>query len=182
MILTHEDRIIVEWCVASTEEGAQLLVCRFSSKIMRWLERMNIPEADRPDVRQDIILDVLHQLGAAKFDARASLETWIYRITFVKSCDYWRLRNGRPRRALRSPVTQPTSDGACAWAGQEVEALLAEAMRRLPPRHAAAFRRFFLEDQDVEDVAVEIARSVSRTREILTEAKKTVFGHLSTLK
>jgi DNA-directed RNA polymerase specialized sigma24 family protein len=55
-------------------------------------------------------------------------------------------------------------------------------MRRLPPRHAAAFRRFFLEDQDVEDVAVEIARSVSRTREILTEAKKTVFGHLSTLK
>jgi RNA polymerase sigma-70 factor (ECF subfamily) len=119
-----------------TEAAFAKLVQSSSTRLYRLALRLTGGAADAEDVLQEAFLRAHLALEAGQFESRASLETWLYRVTTNVALDA--LRRARRRRRwldlfhLASPETPERTEAGTLL--REVSAWLA----LLPPEQHAA--------------------------------------------
>jgi RNA polymerase sigma-70 factor (ECF subfamily) len=134
------------------------------------LFRMGIPEADLPDVLQEVLLVVHRRLDS--FDGRSRLSTWLFGICLRVAATARRTRRRRREepmdpnlqsRALANPET-PESLALV----QDARRRLGQALDSLDPEKRAVFVMFELEGVGCSEIA-----------ELLGIPKGTVFSRLA---
>ncbi len=143
----------------TTADSFRSVVEEHSRMVFRLALRMTGNVQDAEDVVQDTFLKAHRSFG--RFDARASVATWIYRIAVNASIDVLRRRRHlaapRPHRNDDSdpmdalPSANPLPD-RMAFAGQ-VDRRVASALSLLSARERAAFVLRHLEGMPVERIA-----------------------------
>ena len=140
-------------------DSFRAVVEEHSRMVFRLAWRMTGNAQDAEDVVQDTFLKAHRSFG--RFDARASVTTWIYRIAVNASIDVLRRRRhstsplpvgsgeSDPMEAL--PSGDPLPDRV-AFAGQ-VDRRVASALSLLSARERAAFVLRHLEGMPVERIA-----------------------------
>ena len=174
VLRSAEDFHIVQGVVQSDESAAAAFVERFGAPVFCYLRKRGVLEADLPDVCQETLASSLHQLRRGRFLERAALATWVFRIANNKANDYWRrrFRTAPPREIVRSRNER--------WCAEELEVLLGELLCKLPAKHAAAFRGWFIEGRAIADIAAAAGLSTSRVRAILARTKRLVTQTIRT--
>ena len=139
---------------AARGDGAAFhtLVDRHAPGLYRLARSLSATEHDAEDVLQETLMAALR--GAASFDGRASVRTWLARILMRQAARAWN-RERRSRAALPLDMCQPhaTSSGGTALAvDRRID--LAAVLARLPEDH-----RQILVLREVEQLSyAEIAR------------------------
>jgi RNA polymerase sigma-70 factor, ECF subfamily len=139
-----------------------VLVERHGRSLFRLAYRMTGNEQDAEDVVQESFLRAFRQL--AKFDARASFGTWLYRIAANYSLDLVRVRQRRAAAAYGSddgeeaenpvmsvPAPDPSPERMAL--SSEVRGRIAEAMQELSPVERTAFVLRHFEGMCIEEVS-----------------------------
>src|SRR6476620_8234865 len=145
---------------AGDSDAYRVLVERHSRALFRLAFRMTGNQQDAEDVVQESFLRAYRQL--AKFDERASLGTWLYRIAVHCSLHLLRSRKRRNETlapadpemddpVLSLPSLDPTPD-RMAMSG-EVRDRVAEAMNDLSASERTAFVLRHFEGMCIEEVS-----------------------------
>jgi RNA polymerase sigma-70 factor (ECF subfamily) len=144
---------------ARAADSFRAIVEEHSRMVFRLAYRMTGNAEDAEDVVQETFLKAHRSFG--RFDARASVGTWIYRIALNASIDVLRRRRktGTPRQHGNDkadpmeavPSTGPLPDRV-AFAGQ-VDRRVASALSRLSAAEREAFILRHLEGMPLERIA-----------------------------
>jgi RNA polymerase sigma-70 factor (ECF subfamily) len=89
----------------ATPDLASVFRCHFDF-VWRVARSLGVPSAALDDAVQDVFLTVHRRLH--EFEGRASLQTWIYAITYRTAQNY---RRREQRRRCEELVEEPASDG-----------------------------------------------------------------------
>jgi len=81
----------------------------FKPKILRYLTRM-VGVAEAEDLVQDVFLKV--NQGLKRYDGRAGISTWIYRIATNAAIDHLRKPSTKHRKLERAPAASPATGNA----------------------------------------------------------------------
>jgi len=141
--------------------------------VWRVLARLGIPEADLPDVSQEVFL-AAHRL-LPTFEQRCSVTTWLYgiciRVASTHRRNLWR---------RREQVTAEPGEGSSssAWHGAEV-AVQRERLERvlytLPEEQANVFVLYELEELSMSEVAAALGTPLQTAYSRLYAARKAVL-------
>jgi RNA polymerase sigma-70 factor (ECF subfamily) len=151
------DENLVSAAQSGEREAFAQLVRRYEDQVFTMSLRMLSHREDARDLAQEIFLTVYESL--AEFRGDSLFKTWIYRITVNRCRDELRRRRtvkhtrpgsleGPDGVALDPPGREPTPEAGAR--GRETEALIADAMERLP-----AELREIIVLRDVQDLAYE---------------------------
>jgi RNA polymerase sigma-70 factor (ECF subfamily) len=121
----------------------------------RVLRRFGVSERDLADASQDVFIVVHRRLP--EFEARAALQTWVYRICVRVAADY-RKRAHRRYELLgetlpRVPAAHVEDDPVD---GRQLARQLALALERLEPEKRAAFVLYELQELSMSEVAARL--------------------------
>jgi RNA polymerase sigma-70 factor (ECF subfamily) len=114
---------------------------------------MGVADADAEDASQEVFVQVLRYLG--RFEGRAELKTWFYRLCLTQADRLRRRRALLARlrwRALPPPPPISPGDGR-QWSEPEMCRRIAEALPRMKDHHRAVFVLYELEALSGEEVA-----------------------------
>jgi RNA polymerase sigma-70 factor (ECF subfamily) len=160
--LRHKERVSEVEVVSSPARAAdsfRAIVEEHSRMVFRLAYRMTGNVEDAEDVVQETFLKAHRSFN--RFDARASVATWIYRIALNAAIDVLRRRRktGSPRPHAdgdSDPMEAVPSDGPLpdrvAFAGQ-VDRRVASALSRLSAAEREAFILRHLEGMPLERIA-----------------------------
>ncbi|HWA74230.1 MAG TPA: RNA polymerase sigma factor [Polyangiaceae bacterium] len=122
--------------------------------VWRTLRRLGVPEADLPDVVQEVFLVVHRRLS--DFEGRSKVTTWLFRIAMGVARD--RRRKAHVRRELLDPnvfdsVADPAPDATQELERRDDLALFDSALDGLDLDQRAVFALFELEGMSGQDIA-----------------------------
>ena len=148
-----EDRALVEAFKGGEESAFTALVIKYREAVYRIARRMLRSHEDASDVTQEVFIRVHRSL--ARFEARSSLKTWLYRITVNLSLD----RSARGSRyvlsGLRELEWEPSSeqDPAATAVDKELGRVIRSAVDDLPPRQRAMMQLRLYQDLPYAEIA-----------------------------
>jgi len=122
--------------------------------VWRTLRRLGVPEADLPDLSQEVFMVVHRRLH--DFEERSKVTTWLFRIATRTARD--RRRSARVRRelALESPLLEAVDeapDPSRALESADDRALLDRALASLDEDQREVFTAFELEGMTGDAIA-----------------------------
>jgi RNA polymerase sigma-70 factor (ECF subfamily) len=172
----------------------EILMQRHSSRVFRVAFGITRNEADAEEVVQDVFLSLFEKIGS--FEERASLSTWLYRVTTNAAL----LRRRGKRRELEVSLEDqlPTfrDDGHRAgersflladWsstaeaglASGETQARVRRAIDLLPPHYRAVVMLRDIEELSNEEIAEILAEPVSAVKSRLHRARMALREQLT---
>jgi RNA polymerase sigma-70 factor (TIGR02960 family) len=156
--------------------------------------------ADAEDMLQETMMAAWRSLD--RFERRASLRTWLYRIATNKCLNHLRASRSRPLSPPEVPLPEPTYSGEPLWLEPYPDALLGDlpdtepgpearyearesvslafvaALQHLPPRQRAALvLRDVLGFRAAETAAI-LGITLDAANNLLKRARATIAGHL----
>jgi RNA polymerase sigma-70 factor (ECF subfamily) len=151
----YDDQALIAQAQAGNRAAFEELVRRYDREVLRLaLNLMRSPE-DARDVYQEAFLKVYRNIHRFRFEC--SFYTWLYRIVTNVCLDHLRRRQARPEDQApelnaerpeeaglrdffeRQREDRPTLDPERRLMGKEIEARIAEALKRLSPRERMVF-------------------------------------------
>jgi RNA polymerase sigma-70 factor (ECF subfamily) len=177
-----DDATAVARARAGDSEAFRLLVERHSRALFGLAYRMTGSEHDAEDVVQEAFLKAYRNLD--RFEERAQVSSWLYRIATNCAFDVLRARKRRESRLDSmdepdSPEMETADPGPDRLAmGRDVHQRVDVALARMSPLERAAFVLRHFEgrslneiaralDQDANAVKQSICRAVRKAREVL---------------
>ena len=154
MKLTDEQQITrLLACADTVRQGFELLVRQYSEPLYWQVRRIVLTHEDANDVLQNVFLKAWSSLDSFRHDAKIS--TWLYRIAINESLDFMR------RQKHISEVSADDQEGTVArtlmadeyFDGDETEALLQEAISRLPDVQRTVFQLRYYDDMKYSDIS-----------------------------
>ena len=144
------DEAILEWIrqPGSREAGYRQLVMKYQVKLYHVIRRQVEDHADADDVLQNTFIKVFRNLN--RFEGRASLFTWMYRIACNETSSYLKQKKRNPVSTLES-LDQAKAD-AYVDSG-EVSSDLISMVARLPDRQQEVFRMRYFEQLSYKEIA-----------------------------
>ncbi len=162
---------IIQGCRQGDRTAQHELYARTSDRIYRLLLRMTRNPEDAFDLTQDTYLRVFRNID--RFDATASITTWVYRIAVNEALQFLRRRK-RGDRAIRQhgQAAQGASESRAADVRLDVEQAVAE----LPELERALVILRYFEGLSYAEMAAALARppgtiasGLNRARSLLRE-------------
>ena len=151
----------------------QRLVDLYTPLLRAWLGRHGLPDADRDDLTQEVLLVVVRELPQFRHDGRpGSFRAWLRAVLVHRLRNFWKARQRRPvapgdsdfLRRLQE-LADPESGLSRLWEQEHdrhvVEHLLRGIEPLFTPKTWQAFRRVVLEEADAAAVAAELVMSVN---------------------
>lgn len=147
-----DDEDLIDRCVAGETQAWRELHRAYHGQVTRVLNRLGLPPAEIEDASQEVFVQVFRALE--RFEKRADLRTWVYRITVNEARRFGR---SRVPRFLRSLVGEPP-DATDRVTGPELsETESARQVRRvlaqLKPPHRIALVLYEFEGLSGEQIA-----------------------------
>ena len=178
------ERALIEGLKAGEEAAYDSLV-RSEGWWMRGLARRVLrSEVEANDAVQDALLSLYR--GIAKYDGRAALNTWLYRIVLNAALMRLRSRRRRPEQIFEHRLLDETLPDAESSAEEEVgawqlEERMIEQIRTLPERYRRVIELMVLEGVSLSEAArrLDITESCARVR--LHRARRKLRKHLEGL-
>jgi RNA polymerase sigma-70 factor (ECF subfamily) len=170
-----EDRRLAEAARRGDESAFAALVERHGGGLHRAIARILVDSSEAWDVVQMAFLRAWQSLD--RYDPRWSFSTWLYRIGTNLAIDLLRARSSRERAHQAGAEHHLRVVGEGQSAGdlvrqREVDAILAELVRVLPPQQRAAFVLREIEGQDTAEVAETLGCSATTVRNHVFQARK----------
>ena len=148
-----EQQLIAMLSDPSTQRKAFELVVRQYSEQLYWqVRRIVLTHEDANDVMQNVMLKAWTNLNTFRKDSK--LSTWLYRIAINESLDYIRRQKN---------ATMVSADDASGIAntlladdyfdGDETEALLQEAIAKLPDVQRTVFNLRYYEEMKYSEIS-----------------------------
>ncbi|MDA1307553.1 MAG: sigma-70 family RNA polymerase sigma factor [Acidobacteria bacterium] len=173
--MTLDDAAAVERARGGDQEAFRVLVDKHSRSLYRLAYRMTGTAEDAEDVVQETFIRAYRQLS--RFEARANVSTWLYRIAFNCSVDFLR---SRPRREtatedqalerLAPAATGPTMDDL-VYAGQIGERMQV-ALGELSEKERAAFLMRHYYGCSIEEIGSTLGMKTNATKHSIFRAVK----------
>jgi len=173
--MTLDDAAAVERARGGDQEAFRVLVDKHSRTLYRLAYRMTGTAEDAEDVVQETFIRAYRQLS--RFEARANVSTWLYRIAFNCSVDFLR---SRPRREtatedqalerLAPAATGPTMDDL-VYAGQIGERMQV-ALGGLSEKERAAFLMRHYHGCSIEEIGSTLGMKTNATKHSIFRAVK----------
>jgi RNA polymerase sigma-70 factor (ECF subfamily) len=173
--MQFDDVAAVERARGGDQEAFRVLVERHSRSLFRLAFRMTGRAEDAEDIVQETFIRAYKQLS--RFEARANVSTWLYRIAFNCSVDFLR---ARPRREsatddealerLAAAPTGPSMDDL-VYAGQIGEKLQV-ALGDLSEKERAAFLMRHYHGCSIEEIGTTLGMKTNATKHSIFRAVK----------
>jgi RNA polymerase sigma-70 factor, ECF subfamily len=163
---------LVTRCVAGDAPAWRELHQRLYPAAASFLRQMGVGAEDLDDLAQEVFLQVFRYLG--KFEGRADLKTWVYKICLSQVS---RLRRGRTiRRTLErlmgsaAPLAAPPVDAD--WGGHEARREMEDALARMTERQRMVFVLYELQGLPGAEIAQIVGCPAATVRGRLREARQ----------
>jgi RNA polymerase sigma-70 factor, ECF subfamily len=186
--MEENDDSIRRAVLAGDRDAYQVLVARYSQVVFRVAYRITGNETDAEEVVQETFLR--GYLGLAKFEGRASMATWIYRIG--TNCAFDLVSRRRPEAQSRIAEENNPELGevqlADSHAGpdrlllsSEIEATRQAAMSELTPTEQTAFVLRHMEDRSTEEIAAALNIAPNAAKQAVFRAVQKLRRQLAPL-
>lgn len=186
------DRHLVEGLQRRDPSAAERLVEQYAGWIHRVVHRLLKDIRDVEEVTQDVLLTATRKIE--RFDGRAALSSWLYRIAVNRACDRLRQRRARPEIPLEPLLPVFDADGRHAepvedWSrpdgdpvvAAEVRLALERSIRRLPDEYRAVIILRDVERRPNEEVAATLGLSVPAVKSRVHRARLVLRRELTHL-
>ena len=157
---------------AGDEESRNDLAELYRPFIANWLRHQNLPEPDRDDLAQEILVSVVKSLPSFQHPGRpGAFRSWLRAIATNRLSDYWAVRDprapvtgGSTITDLLNEVADPNSELVRRWEEEHdryvLRCLFDLVEQEFEPNTFRAFRRLTLDDASGGEVAAELGMSV----------------------
>jgi RNA polymerase sigma-70 factor (ECF subfamily) len=145
---------LVDRCVAGEAEAWRELHRTYYPVVRTFLRRLGVHGSEEEDACQEVFVQVLRYLK--RFEQRAELKTWLYRLCMTQANVLRRRRALRGRLAFFFGVQPPPArdaEAGLAWSEADMDRQVARALERMKARHREVFVLYELEGLAGEDVA-----------------------------
>lgn len=166
------DSELISYTLAGQKRAFEGIVRRYQKLVYNVVYQMLQNHENAADLTQDTFLKAYKNLGS--FKSNASLKPWLLKIASNTTLNYIRDSKGRYFDSLEemleeSPHHEPRSSQCLE---EEVElrfsqAMLAEAMKRLSPRHRQIFVLRYQQDLSYAEIASIVEETESAIKSIL---------------
>ncbi len=173
----EEDRLIIERFKNGDSSAFGDIVLKYQDKIYNLCRHMLGNEHDAEDAAQDVFLKAYQALP--KFQPKASLYTWLYRIATNTCIDYkrkpvWESLFGGPEEGNRL-VHDRASDGPSPeklYQSKQIEQVLQESLGKLSPKLRAIIILKEIEEQSYEEIADILDISIGTVKSRIARARE----------
>ena len=160
---------------AGDRRAFDVLAGRYLLRLRRAAMRVLGDPAAAEDVAQDTLLRAW--MRAATYDSKqASVATWLHRIAVNAAID--RMRATRPTAEVPDSLQDSATPADLVIAGQQREALLAEAIASLPSRQRQAIALTYREGWSGQQAADALSISTRALEGLLHRGRKLVRAYL----
>jgi len=162
-VYLEDDQHLVERLQSGDEAAYEVLIARFQHPVFNMVSRLLNDPDETCDVVQEVFLKVFRNVGS--FRVESSLKTWIYRIAVNEAYNHrrWFVRHRRPEVGLEAEseagttyhdrLADPARSPFDVAAGQEVQALIEDALTRLNPKFRTCVVLRDIEELSYEEIA-----------------------------
>ena len=149
------------------------LTALYRPLIIGWLNRQGVPDRDREDLAQEVLLSVVKHLPSFQHSGqRGAFRSWLRTILCSRTADYWRAADSRARAsgdsgaaAALQQIADPDSDLNRQWDEEHdryvLDCLLDLVQEEFEPATLQAFRRLALDGASGHEAAEELGLSVA---------------------
>ncbi|WP_207536538.1 RNA polymerase sigma factor [Desertivirga arenae] len=129
------------------------------------------------EVVQDAFLKAYRNIR--KFNGSSKFSTWFYRIVVNVSLDAQKRQKKELLIYEENYDTEiPDDTFVLSLEAEERKLMITEALQRLPPNESLALRLFYLQEENLKDLAASTGWSESNAKVILHRARKSLFAVL----
>jgi RNA polymerase sigma-70 factor, ECF subfamily len=164
-------------CVAGQPEAWRQLHREYLSMVTSSLRHLGVPAYELDDARQEVFVQLFRYLG--RFQQRAELRTWIYKLCISQAA------RGRRRRKLeaawrwlRPGRVRATAAQGLDWPEAEVARRVRAALDALKPIFRTVFVLYELEGLPGEEIAAITGLPYSTVRRRLHQARLAFTAHI----
>lgn len=150
------------------------IVATTTPRLYRLAARIMADPGDAEDVLQDAYLRAFDALVAGRFDGRAGIETWMYRIVANTALDALRARRRRRQRVEAHDHVEVSVDDGGRLGARAALRELAGMLEDLPPDQRAAVVLKEIEELTSNEVAELMGCSVGAVEQRLVRARATL--------
>lgn len=169
-IVTEKE--LVQRCRQGDRKAQRDVYARNADQVYRLLLRMTGNADDAFDLSQDTFVRVFSSLD--RFDARASLGTWIYQIALNEGRQFLRRqRLQRAKLAEMEPSKEPASQRA-----SDIRLDVAEALDRLPEEERTLVVLRYFEQLSYDQIAEATGKPAGTVASGLNRARKLLMERL----
>jgi RNA polymerase sigma-70 factor (ECF subfamily) len=147
-----EDGELIRRIAAGDREAFRMLFEAYQQPLFRYLARLMRDEAVARELTNDVMIEVWK--GAARFEGRAKVRTWVYGIAHNKAVDQIRKRSELPwddKVAERLADCGPSPlDSAEA---EDSRRLMLGLLEQLSPDHRAVIQLTYYEGLSIKEIA-----------------------------
>ena len=163
--------------IASQDASAlsQAIADRFPA-VFAVARRMVGSDADAEDIAQDVFLRLWRRPPDLS-EGKATLATWLYRVTANRSIDWLRRKRPGPlEEANDAPAPDPEPDAVTA--GLQVARCVDQALQQLPDRQRLALTLTYYQGLTNIEAAEVMATSVDALESLLSRARRRLRKNL----
>jgi RNA polymerase sigma-70 factor (ECF subfamily) len=159
------DEVLITRIASGNKLAMQMLFARYHVRIYRFALRIVRDETMAEDLISDVFLDVWRQ--AARFEARATVSTWLLAITKYKALSMLRRRSeDQLDCTLATTIEDPADNPEVAFQKKDSGEILRQCVAALSPEHGQIIDLVYYHGKSIREVAhiVGIPEATVKTR------------------
>jgi len=165
------DESLVARVAQNDRRALQLLFGRHRQRVYRFAFRLVGNAATAEDIVSEVFLELWR--GAASFERRAQLSTWLLAITRNKALSALRVRVDQPLDdAMAEAVPDPAITAEDSLQASERSALVRRCIERLSPAHREIIDLVYYHEKSVDEVAAIVGVPAATVKTRMFYARK----------
>jgi len=189
LLRLQSDERLVTQIRRGNQNAFEVLVSRYNSRLLAFCRHMLGSREDAEDVLQEALLKAYCNLQ--QFRGNSQFYTWLVRITMNEALMNLRKRRYRQapleevveteREVVRRELEDRSNNPEMHYAEQEVQQILARAIKTLSPRLSAAFVLRNVEEMPMQEIAAVLGLSASAAKSRVVRARSRLRKRLRKL-
>lgn len=183
-----EEEKFIKKLQSGHQTSFKILIDSYKQKVFATCISFVPNKEDAEDIAQEVFLEVFKSIH--KFNGKAKLSTWIYKITTNKCLEFIRKKNAKKRFAFMSTIignelpidktdyfTEINHPGILLE-NKEKSAIIFKAINTLPETQKIVFTLAKVDDKSYDEIVEITGKSLSSVESLLFRAKKNLQNKL----